>query len=106
MSFAKSLIKLHLAPKTPIALLGYNSPEHFIALMGTFLANCTISEIYLTNGAEACYKQVMHSKAKLLVCDTHARYKERFLAYKQEYLKAGVTRCIMFGELGNMRIGG
>lgn len=56
MLFAKALVKMGVKERSSVALLGYNSPEHFIAMMGTFLANCVISEIYITNGAEACYK--------------------------------------------------
>jgi long-subunit acyl-CoA synthetase (AMP-forming) len=81
MLFAKALHKLHVKERTAVAFLGYNSPEHFIAMMGTFLANCIISEIYITNGPEACFKQVVHSKAKVIVCDTMKRFVERFLPY-------------------------
>jgi len=55
MLFAKTLHHLGIKDRTAISIMGYNSPEHFIAMMGTFLANCIITEIYITNGSEACF---------------------------------------------------
>jgi len=43
--------------------MGYNSPEHFMSIMGVILSNCIFSEIYLTTGPEACATQILHSNA-------------------------------------------
>ena len=99
MLFAKALLKMRVQPRATIAFLGYNSPEHFIAMMGSILANCIISEIYPTSGPEACFKQVTHSKARVIVTDSRQTFQERFLPFQHEYIKAGVTRVVLFGEL-------
>jgi long-subunit acyl-CoA synthetase (AMP-forming) len=56
MLFAKTLHHLGIKERTTISIMGYNSPEHFIAIMGSFLANCIITEIYITNGPDACHQ--------------------------------------------------
>ena len=45
-----------------------------MALMGTIHANCIFTEVYLTNGPDACQNQVIHSEAEVIVCDTLKRY--------------------------------
>eukprot|EP00347_Sterkiella_histriomuscorum_P000024 403377473 len=103
MLFAKALHQLGIKEKQCVSLMGYNSPEHFIALMGTYMANCITTEIYLTNGPESCYKQIVHSKSKIIICDTLQTYKEKFLPFKNEYFQLGIKQVIMFGELTGER---
>jgi len=43
--FAKALHQLGIEERTTVSLMGTNTPEHFIAMMGTILANCIITEI-------------------------------------------------------------
>lgn len=50
MQFAKTLVELGLPERARVCFIGHNSPEHFMALMGTILANCIFTEVYLTNG--------------------------------------------------------
>lgn len=57
--------------------MGHNSPEHFMSLMGTILSNCVFTEVYITNGPEACAQQIKHSEAQVIVCDTMRRYNEK-----------------------------
>ena len=54
MLFAKALHMLGVEERSRVCFMGYNSPEHFIAIMGTILSNCIFTEVYLTNGPAAC----------------------------------------------------
>ena len=58
LNFAKALHALGVPERTCVNIMGHNSPEHFIALMGSISANCIVSEIYTTNGPEACLYQL------------------------------------------------
>ena len=49
-----------------------------MALMGTLLYNCVFTEVYITNGPDACALQVQHSESQVIVCDTMKRYREKF----------------------------
>lgn len=80
--FAKALHALGVPERARVCFLGPNSPEHFMALMGTILANCIFTEIYITNGPQACATQIQHSQSQVIVCDTRKRYEERFLPIK------------------------
>lgn len=54
VQFAKALHILNVPERARVCFMGYNSPEHFMALMGTLLSNCVFTEVYITNGPEAC----------------------------------------------------
>ena len=64
--------------------------------MGTILANCVFTEIYLTNGPEACAKQVMHSRASVIVCDTRQRFNDKFQPLMTEILRETVVKAVIF----------
>lgn len=70
MGFAKTLHALGVKEGSRICFMGHNSPEHFMALAGTILANCIFTEVYPTNGPAACAAQVTHSNAVVIVCDS------------------------------------
>ena len=74
MQLAKTLHILGVPERSRVCILGYNSPEHFMSIMGTILSNCIFTEVYLTNGPEACAQQVLHSDAQIIICDTFKRY--------------------------------
>lgn len=82
LRFAKGLHALGIEEGSCISFLGYNSPEHFIALMGSILSNCIVTEIYLTNTPSACLQQIQHSNSKVIVCDTYKTLREKFLINK------------------------
>lgn len=54
MGVAKTLITLNIPERARVCIMGHNSPEHFMALMGSIMANCIFTEVYLTNGPQAC----------------------------------------------------
>jgi long-subunit acyl-CoA synthetase (AMP-forming) len=76
---AQTLIALEMPERARVCFMGHNSPEHFMTLMGTVLTNCIFTEVYNTNGPQACLQQIIHSKAEVIVCDTYLRYKEKFM---------------------------
>ena len=59
-------------------------------MLGTVLQNCLFSDIYMTNSPETCLYQVRDSGAKVIVCDTYKRLKERFLVNEQALVELGV----------------
>ena len=79
MHFAKALVVLGVAERSCITIQGMNSPEHLASIMGSLLANCIFTDIYMTNSAELCLKQVKETKSKVIVCDTYKRLKTSFL---------------------------
>ncbi len=52
-----------------INILGFNSPEWFIANNGSILAGCIAAGIYSTNTPAACQYITQHSKAEVVVLD-------------------------------------
>lgn len=70
LAFAKAIVALDIPERSCVTISGHNTPEHFMAILGTVNANCIFSDLYLTNSADACLAQINHSDAKLIVCDT------------------------------------
>ena len=79
MHFAKALTYLGVPERSCITLQGMNSPEHLASIMGSVLANCIFSDIYMTNNPEVCLKQVQETKSRVIVCDTYKRLRAFFL---------------------------
>ena len=44
VAFAKSLIAIGIPERTCVTILGINTPEHFMAVMGIVSANCIFSD--------------------------------------------------------------
>ena len=63
------------------------------------------SDQYMTNSAAACLQQIKHSNSKLIICDSWANFKDRYLCNEQEYLRIGITAAVIFGEFGEPRRG-
>ncbi|XP_014675418.1 PREDICTED: long-chain-fatty-acid--CoA ligase ACSBG2-like isoform X2 [Priapulus caudatus] len=66
---AKSLIKLGLEPAHGVAIIGFNSPEWFIADMGAILAGGLAAGIYTTNSPDACQYVANDCKANVIVVE-------------------------------------
>ena len=99
MHFAKALVYLGVAERSCITIQGMNSPEHLTSIMGSVLANCIFSDIYMTNSPEICLRQVRETKTKIIVCDTYKRLKASFLDKNEQALAdAGVVACFLFAE--------
>ncbi|CAL8248139.1 unnamed protein product [Merluccius merluccius] len=68
---AKSFLKLGLERYHGVGILGFNSPEWFIADVGCILAGGLATGIYTTNSAEACQYVAANCEANVLVVENH-----------------------------------
>lgn len=66
-------------------------------MAGAILSNCIFTDIYPTNSPDLCLQQAGLTQAKVIVCDTYKRLKEKFLDSK-DFAKLNVTHCILFRE--------
>ena len=82
--------------------MGINSPEHFMAIMGTVMNNCIFSELYRTNSASACLEQLEYSKSNLIVCDTWQTLQDKFLVNQHKLKALGITTAVLFSEFGEL----
>jgi len=99
MHFAKALVSLGVSERSCVILQGMNSPEHLAAIMGTVLANCIYTDIYMTNSPEVCLKQFRETNTKIIVCDTYKRLRTSFLDhYEKELSDEGLLACFLFAE--------
>ncbi|XP_061672871.1 long-chain-fatty-acid--CoA ligase ACSBG2-like isoform X2 [Syngnathoides biaculeatus] len=86
---AKSFIKLGLERYHGVGILGFNSPEWFIADVGCILAGGLATGIYPTNDPEACGHVARDSKANILVVEDQKQL-DKILEIKDQlpHLKA------------------
>ncbi|XP_067824331.1 long-chain-fatty-acid--CoA ligase ACSBG2 isoform X2 [Heptranchias perlo] len=68
---AKSFLKLGLERFHGVGILGFNSPEWFIADIGAILAGGLAVGIYTTNSPEACHYVVSDSEANIMVVENN-----------------------------------
>ncbi|KJE88677.1 long-chain-fatty-acid-CoA ligase [Capsaspora owczarzaki ATCC 30864] len=66
---AKSMIVLGLQPYHAVGILGFNSPEWFIADLAAIIAGGFAAGIYTTNSPEACHYVAEHSRANIIVVE-------------------------------------
>ncbi|XP_076443994.1 long-chain-fatty-acid--CoA ligase ACSBG2-like [Babylonia areolata] len=66
---AKSFIKLGLEPYRAVGIMGFNSPEWFIADLGCIFAGGLATGIYTTNSPEACQHVASSSQANVVVVE-------------------------------------
>ncbi len=68
-------------------------------MMGSILANCIYTDIYMTNSPEICLREIKETKTKVIVCDTYKRLKATFIdQHDEEYAKMGVVAYFLFAE--------
>jgi long-chain-fatty-acid--CoA ligase ACSBG len=70
-AFGKSLIHLDVQPFHIVNILGFNSPEWILSIVGALLAGCIGAGIYTTNLPEACHYISEHSKAEVVVLENN-----------------------------------
>ncbi|KAL0270065.1 UNVERIFIED_CONTAM: hypothetical protein PYX00_007598 [Menopon gallinae] len=85
---AKGFIMLGLQPNTVVCILGYNSPEWFVADLGAIYAGGIAAGIYTTNSAEACLYCLNNSNAKIIVVENTQLTKILGIKGKASSLKA------------------
>ncbi|XP_070163763.1 long-chain-fatty-acid--CoA ligase ACSBG2 isoform X2 [Polyergus mexicanus] len=66
---AKAFLELGLERHYSVCLLGFNSPEWFIADLAAIYAGGHAAGIYTTNSPEACQYCAEHSKANIIVVE-------------------------------------
>ncbi len=70
---AKSCIKLGLEPGHGVSIIGYNSPEWFIADIAAIYAGGVPAGIYTTNSPEQCHYIAEHCDANIAVVENAAQ---------------------------------
>eukprot|EP00696_Hemimastix_kukwesjijk_P019251 gnl/Hemi2/8468_TR2929_c0_g1_i1.p1 gnl/Hemi2/8468_TR2929_c0_g1~~gnl/Hemi2/8468_TR2929_c0_g1_i1.p1 ORF type:complete len:656 (-),score=207.83 gnl/Hemi2/8468_TR2929_c0_g1_i1:111-2078(-) len=87
---AKSFVSIGLRRFQGVSIIGFNSPEWFIANMGCILAGGIVAGIYTTNLAEAACYIADHSESAIVVCEdkTHLA---KFKNLKNAHIKAFVV---------------
>jgi long-chain-fatty-acid--CoA ligase ACSBG len=68
-AFGKGLLSIGFEKYDIINILGFNSPEWFMANCGAIAAGGVAAGIYATNLADSCKYISEHSKAKVVVCE-------------------------------------
>lgn len=66
---AKAFLKLGLRRHHSVCIIGFNSPEWFVAQMGAILAGGFSAGIYTTNSADACNYIAENCRADILVVE-------------------------------------
>jgi long-chain-fatty-acid--CoA ligase ACSBG len=69
LQFGRALIHVGLQPRQCISILGFNSPEWFIADLGAIAAGGIAAGIYTTNGPDACKYILEHSESVVVVVE-------------------------------------
>lgn len=94
LSFGKSLTTLGFAASRSVNIIGFNSPEWFIANCGAIAAGGIAAGIYTTNLPEACAYVANHSEAEVILCEGRKQL-EKFIGHEElPHLKA----LIIYGE--------
>nr|XP_022331343.1 long-chain-fatty-acid--CoA ligase ACSBG2-like isoform X2 [Crassostrea virginica] len=73
---AKALIKAGLEPLHGVGILGFNSPEWFIANNGAIFAGGFAVGIYATNNPEACKYVAQSSRCNVIVVENNQQLKK------------------------------
>ena len=80
---AKAFIQLGLEPRKSVGIIGFNSPEWFMADMAAVFANGIAVGIYATNSPEMCQYMANHSRCNILVVEDEKQL-EKILKVKSE----------------------
>ena len=54
--------------RSSVTVMGFNSPQWFMAYMGAICNNNVGTGMYATNSPEACLYQINHSESQVVVC--------------------------------------
>eukprot|EP01006_Ploeotia_vitrea_P029919 TRINITY_DN62381_c0_g2_i1.p1 TRINITY_DN62381_c0_g2~~TRINITY_DN62381_c0_g2_i1.p1 ORF type:complete len:650 (+),score=8.69 TRINITY_DN62381_c0_g2_i1:69-2018(+) len=101
IKFAKAMVHLKVSPFKVVNILGFNSPEWFIANCGSIFAGCIAAGIFATNLPEACEYISKHSKAEIIVVDGNKQLtKYKNVSNSMPHIKA----VVVWGEQINPSI--
>ncbi|KAG5306071.1 ACBG2 ligase, partial [Acromyrmex insinuator] len=86
---AKAFLKLGLERHHSVCIMGFNSPEWFIADLATIYAGGIATGIYVTNSPEACQYCAEHSRANIIVVENETQLQKILqIKHKLTHLKA------------------
>ena len=94
--FAKALVHLKVDRFKIINILGFNSPEWFVASNGSILAGCIGAGIYITNSSDACHYISEHSKAEIIVVEGNNQLK-KYVNFQKDSLPH-LKAVVVYGE--------
>jgi long-chain-fatty-acid--CoA ligase ACSBG len=88
---AKAFIKLGLESRHSVGIIGFNSPEWFLADLGAVFAGGMAAGIYPTSSGEACKYIMENCRANILVVEDDKQL-SKFLPFRSQltHLKAVV----------------
>jgi long-chain-fatty-acid--CoA ligase ACSBG len=78
-NFAKSCIAYGISKRSACNIIGFNSPEWFLAFHGAIMADMISVGVYTTNGPEACQYVAEHSSAEIIVAEDEEQM-EKYLS--------------------------
>jgi len=84
---AKAMIKLGLEENGCCNIIGFNSPEWFIANCAAIFSNAKSAGIYTTNSPTACEYVTNHSEAEIIVVEDRMQL-DKFLSIKVPKVEA------------------
>ena len=91
--------KLGLGSDECVTILGFNSPQWFISLLGSILAGGVACGVYTTNSAETCQFILNDSKSKIIVVENKQQL-DKILKCKPEH--GSITKIIQYsGKIEN-----
>lgn len=96
IAFAKTLLFLKVDKHKIVNIIGFNSPEWFIADVGCMFAGCIASGVYTTNTSDACQYVLSHSKGEVLVCEDNKQLKK--YADRDPKDLATLKAIVVYGE--------
>lgn len=85
-AIAKAFIALGLEPGQGVAIIGYNSPEWFVADVAAIYAGGVPAGIYTTSSAEQCQYITDHCDAAIAVVE-NAEHLAKFVAVREQLPK-------------------
>ena len=93
--FARACIKVGAPIRSSVNIIGFNSPEWFIAYLGAMCANFISAGVYTTNKSDACSYIAEGSEASIIIVEN----REQLAKYEPEMHKLqGIKAVVVYGE--------
>ena len=90
--FARALISIGVEPFRTVNILGYNSPQWFMAYLGGMYACVPPVGVYPTSSSESALYIAEHSECGCIVVDSMINYRK----YEKEFKKLKSLKAIVF----------
>eukprot|EP00656_Telonema_subtile_P005522 TRINITY_DN1250_c0_g4_i1.p1 TRINITY_DN1250_c0_g4~~TRINITY_DN1250_c0_g4_i1.p1 ORF type:complete len:725 (+),score=206.63 TRINITY_DN1250_c0_g4_i1:272-2446(+) len=92
----RAFMSLGIEQFDTVAIIGFNSPEWFLANMGAIAAGGKAAGIYTTNGPTACQYIAEHSKSKVVVVEDSKHLAKFLTVLKDPATLPDLTTIIMW----------